>query len=179
LSMVYGFVKRSGGFLELESQEGSGTSFYLWLPRSELTKTATVEHDDLIPELNIRQGHTALVVDDEEDIRSSLSEILETIGFKVDQADSVAGAKNIILEHKKAFSLVISDIVMPGRENGVNLAQWIKEQHPSTRLILASGYAENISLIEARRASCELLKKPFGRQDLLRILSHWEWSSYE
>lgn len=176
LSMVYGFVKRSGGFLELESREGVGTTFYLWLPRTDLIDQSISLQPNHQPELNIKTGHTALVVDDEEDIRSSLSEILETIGFDVKQAESADDAQRVMMEHSANFSLVLSDIVMPGSQNGVNLAQWVKEKYPDTHVILASGYAENISLTEARRVSCELLKKPFGRQDLLRILGHWSWT---
>ncbi len=119
---------------------------------------------------------TVILVDDEEDIRSSLSEILDAIGFEVKQAENAAHARQVIQGESKHFSLVLSDIVMPGDENGVNLAQWVKEHSPDTRVILASGYSENISLAEARSVSCELLKKPFGRQDILHILSHWQWS---
>lgn len=176
LSMVYGFAKRSGGFLELESREGVGTTFYLWLPRTEATSNNGSPLKSFIPHIDISPGHTALVVDDEEDIRSSLSEILEAIGFEVKQAETAAHARQVIENEPRDFSLVLSDIVMPGDENGVNLAQWIKEHSPDTHVILASGYAENISLAEARSFSCELLKKPFGRQDILHILSHWQWN---
>ncbi len=176
LSMVYGFAKRSGGFLELETREGVGTTFYLWLPQTETKSTVGNAPTSFVPEVNISPGHTALVVDDEEDIRSSLSEILDAIGFEVKQAENAAHARQVIQGESKHFSLVLSDIVMPGDENGVNLAQWVKEHSPDTRVILASGYSENISLAEARSVSCELLKKPFGRQDILHILSHWQWS---
>ncbi|WP_417598639.1 PAS domain S-box protein [Oceanospirillum sp.] len=175
LSMVYGFAKRSSGFLEVESHENIGTTFCLWLPRSETVSTLRHSSATLIPEVEIPAGHTALVVDDEEDIRSSLHEILETIGFKTQQAGSADEAKEIIKNEPQNFSLVLSDIVMPGSENGVQLAQWIKTKTPETRVILASGYAENISLAEARKFSCELLKKPFGKQDILNILNHWQW----
>lgn len=176
LSMVYGFAKRSGGFLELESREGIGTTFYLWLPKTETQSTIGSPAANLLPEVHISEGHTALVVDDEEDIRSSLSEILDAIGFDVMQAENADAARKVIQQQEKPFSLVLSDIVMPGEQNGVNLAHWVKQNSPDTRVILASGYSENISLAEARSVSCELLKKPFGRQDILHILSHWQWS---
>lgn len=175
LSMVYGFAKRSGGFMELKTKEGHGTTFFLWLPHSDEKPSKSNLTASQEPAIVVSPGHTALVVDDEEDIRSSLSEMLEAIGFAVKQAESAAHAKEIIQNQSKPFSLVLSDIVMPGEENGVNLAQWIKETSQNTHVILASGYSENISLTEARNLSCELLKKPFGRQDILHILSQWQW----
>lgn len=176
LSMVYGFAKRSGGFLELESQEGFGTTFYLWLPKTEPQAPVEGTSYQAIPEISIPAGHRALVVDDEEDIRSSISEILETIGFDVLQAESADQAQEIIRNTENHFSLLLSDIVMPGDINGANLAEWVKNFSPQTHVILASGYAENISLTEARNLSCKLLKKPFGRKDILNLLSQWQWS---
>lgn len=179
LSMVYGFTKRCGGFLELKSSEGSGTTFYLWLPKSNLNATqkgaAPQQHSDF----HIPKGYKALVVDDEEDIRSSLSEILENIGFSVKQAESAQAAQHTFEEEQGEFSLVLSDIVMPGNESGVDLAKWVKQRSPDTKVILASGYSESIHIDDARRFSCELLKKPFGRHDLLNILAHWQWPSKE
>ena len=178
LSMVYGFVKRSGGFLELESQENVGTTFYLWLPRSQSESGLTTDassRQTLGPSLQITTPHDALVVDDEEDIRTSLSETLSEIGFNVIQAESADQARELIGNADNSFSLLLSDIVMPGQSNGVDLAQFTRDHSPDTRVILASGYAENISLEQARNVSSELLTKPFGRNELIHILSKWTW----
>ena len=176
LSMVYGFVKRSGGFLELDTQENEGSCFQLWLPRSEL-EAISEEHDqEKIPDLHLKQSLSALVVDDEEDIRSSLSEMLSNMGFEVSQAENAADAVNVVQNSTTSFALLLSDIVMPGEHNGVWLAQWMKEHNPDTRIILASGYAENVRLKDAQQASCESLKKPFSRKDLIQTLSKWHWA---
>ncbi|OPX55436.1 PAS domain S-box-containing protein [Oceanospirillum multiglobuliferum] len=179
LSMVYGFAKRSGGFLDLESIEGKGSSFQIWLPVLEQDKTTekieTQDEAHLIPELKVPEGTQALVVDDEEDIRSALSEMVSSFGFVVTEASSADQAIQVIQSGQHNFSLMLSDIIMPGSMNGVALAHWAKEQRSNLRIILASGYSENISVIDARKVSCHLLKKPFGRQDLLKVLSSWDW----
>lgn len=176
LSMVYGFVKRSHGFLEVESYENEGTCFQLWLPRSEQAPIEEKDPLEQIPDLKLEREYSVLVVDDEDDIRSSLSEILANIGFQVSQADSADSAEELIKSQDNPFALLLSDIVMPGSKNGVGLAQWVKEYSPDTRIILASGYAENIKVEDARQASFELLKKPFSRKELIKILSKWHWS---
>ena len=176
LSMVYGFVKRSNGFMEVESRDNQGSCFHLWLPRSD--QGVSQENDELsdTPDIHLNKPLPALVVDDEEDIRSSLSETLEHMGFEVSQAESADAAVQLLQNRKRSFSLMVSDIVMPGSQNGVWLAQWVKQHHPDTRIILASGYAENIQVADARKASCELLKKPFSRPELVRTLSRWSWT---
>lgn len=175
LSMVYGFVKRSGGFMEVDTLEKQGSCFHLWLPRSDQAICDDSDETKELPELHLNKPLPALVVDDEEDIRSSLSETLERIGFEVRQAENADAAVKLINSTRKSFALMVSDIVMPGSQNGVWLAQWVKQHHPDTRIILASGYAENIRVADARKASCELLKKPFSRTELIRTLSHWSW----
>ena len=115
------------------------------------------------------------MVDDEEDIRATLSETLEHIGFTVTEAATADDAIELIRQRKEPFSLLLSDIVMPGKNNGVDLAQFTREHSPDTRVILASGYAENVSVERALNVACELLKKPFGRQALLNKLTKWSW----
>ncbi|MAC47499.1 MAG: hypothetical protein CMI12_11705 [Oceanospirillum sp.] len=175
LSMVYGFVKRSGGFLELDSQENEGSCFQLWLPRSEQEAVSEEPTQDKIPDLHLKQSLSALVVDDEEDIRSSLSEMLSYIGFAVSQAESAADAIDVVQNSTTPFALLLSDIVMPGEHNGVWLGHWMKQNSPDTRIILASGYAENVRLQDAQQVG-ELLKKPFSRKDLIQTLSKWHWA---
>jgi len=164
LSMVYAFVKRSGGEIEVHSKPGQGATFNIYIPRYfENIRAET----DLRPATNPPPGgkETILVVDDEAALVELMKDTLSLKGYAVVTAKTADEALNI-LENQKV-DLVISDVVMPDMD-GYQLADRVKTLYPQIKLQLVSGYAasrnNNPDNRELRKS---LLQKPFPTQLLL------------
>ncbi len=141
LSMVHGFVRRMGGFIEVESELGKGTTFKIYLPRSysEAPPVSDKINRDIKPP---RGTETILVVDDEPSLVESAQEHLRELGYIVLTAHNGASALTL-LHNRDDIDLMFSDVVMPGAINGISLASQCAEIRPNTRILLTSGYAEN------------------------------------
>ena len=166
LSMVYGFVKNSGGAIKVYSKRGEGTQFTLYFPRyhgvsrTHLSEKENHSEDDFIG------NKTILVVDDEPVLLDLTNEILSSHGFKVFCAESAKDALNI-LQHE-SFDILISDIIMPDMD-GYQLAAIVKEKYPEIKIQLASGFTDECNMsIDDEYLQKNLLHKPFSTQDLLK-----------
>jgi CheY-like chemotaxis protein len=122
LSMAYGFVKQSGGEIVLESVVGKGTGVRIYLPRSEAdaVRTEQIQAAPLVGGLE-----TILVVEDEEDVRSSTCGILSALGYHVLQAPDAAAAVAIV-ESGQAIDLVFTDVIMPGPVSSLQLGEFVQ-----------------------------------------------------
>jgi hypothetical protein len=163
LSMVYGFVKQSGGHVKIYSEVGHGTSVKLYLPRIH-------EDEDQLagPELVEAGGgsETILVVEDDEEVRSTVSEMLRELGYNVLTAKD-AGSALPILESGVKVDLLFTDVVMPGPLRSPELARKAKERMPTLAVLFTSGYTENAIVHGGRLdAGVNLLTKPYSRQTL-------------
>ncbi|MDX8387637.1 MAG: ATP-binding protein [Ghiorsea sp.] len=138
LSMVYGAVKSHGGFVEVETVEGKGSAFHIYLPL-----VANIEVDIVISEENEElyagSGETILVVDDEACIRETSAEVFEQLNYKVLIAGDGLEAIDIFNAHKDVIEVVIMDVVMP-KMGGVKAAEQIKMIKPNVKIIFATGY---------------------------------------
>jgi PAS domain S-box-containing protein len=167
LSMVYGFVKQSGGLFRIYSEIGRGTTVSLYLPAA---RASGVEPDRDPPEPDaIGLGETPdriLVVDDNNEVRSIAVDLLREMGCAVVEATNVDGAIEI-LEQGTPFGLVLSDVVMPGDKSGFDLAKFVLERFPVTKVILMTGFAENAARGRSDVADrVEMISKPYRRRDL-------------
>jgi signal transduction histidine kinase len=169
LSMAYGFVKQSGGEMVLESEVGRGTSVRIFLPRSE-TEAAQPEVPDDVP---LYGGlETILVVEDEEDVRSSTCAILSALGYDVLEANDAAAAVALV-ESGRHIDLVFSDVVMPGPVSSLQLGDVVREHLPDTQILYTSGYAEGVLAHEGKvSASVHLLQKPYHPDALSARIRH-------
>ncbi len=136
LAIVYGIVKTHGGFINVYSELGQGTTFKLYLPRAadqeELVKAA---------ESPVKGGkETVLIVDDEEMILNLAASILEDYGYKCITKDQSLEALKIYQQKYKEIDLVVMDIVMP-KMNGVELFEKIKKINPQVKAIMSSGFS--------------------------------------
>jgi signal transduction histidine kinase len=167
LSMVYGFVRQSDGHVTIESEPGMGTTVALYLPKATQRPDAEVEaiQAEAIPGGSER----ILVVEDNEDLLEATSEMLITFGYRVLCARNGAEAIEMF-ESGEEFDLLFSDVVMPNGMNGVELAREARQRNKDIKVLLTSGYAEDV--MERHRAVGEfpIIDKPFRLGDLARRL---------
>lgn len=161
LSMVYGFVKQSGGQMKIDSEEGVGTRVYLQLPveaaQAEAVEQKAPETD---VDLNLT-GETVLVVDDEPSVRIFVSEALGSLGYRViEAADGLAGLQ--LLQSDTPIDLLVTDIGLPGGIDGRRMADSARKCRPHLPVLFMTGYAEPSVLgHQTLEASTAVLTKPF------------------
>ncbi|NRH43077.1 PAS domain S-box protein [Pseudomonas sp. MS15a(2019)] len=166
LSMIYGFVRQSGGQARIHSQVDEGTSVTLFLPRHRETAAGV----DLIasqPALP-RQGHgeTVLVVDDEPTVRMLVVEVLEELGYAaLEAADAGSGLR--LLESDVRIDLLISDVGLPGGMNGRQMADAARQRRPGLKVLFITGYAENAVVGNGHlEPGMHVMTKPFAMDAL-------------
>jgi PAS domain S-box-containing protein len=169
LSMVYGFVKQSGGHVKIYSEIGHGTTIKLYLPRA-------LQAEDM--EINVDNGpiaggtETVLVVEDDEEVRETVVALLADLGYRVLKAVDAASALNVI-DSGIPIDILFTDVVMPGTLKSPELARKAKERLPDIAVLFTSGYTEN-SIVHGGKldAGVELLSKPYTRDALARKFRH-------
>ena len=167
LSMVYGFVKQSGGHIKLYSELGHGTTIKLYMPRAVEAESA----DAQVVTGPIEGGtETILVVEDDAEVRSTVVEMVSELGYRVLKAVDAQSAL-AILESGVPVDLVFTDVVMPGPVRSPELAKQAKALHPDIEVLFTSGYTENAIVHGGRLdAGVQLLSKPYSREELARRL---------
>jgi PAS domain S-box-containing protein len=169
LSMVYGFVKQSGGHLTIYSEIGHGTTVKLYLPRS-------FEREDIaeeFPQQAVLGGtETVLVAEDDEQVCSTVVDMLQGLGYRVLQARDGDSAFAIIQSGIK-IDLLFTDVVMPGALRSPDLARKAQERFPDLAVLFTSGYTQN-AIVHGGRLDkgVELITKPYTREDLARKIRH-------
>ncbi|TVQ90732.1 MAG: PAS domain S-box protein [Deltaproteobacteria bacterium] len=165
LSMVFGFIKQSGGHVKIYSEPGEGTSVKLYLPRSHAQKPSPAD----TPSYDIRGGHEhILVVEDDRHVRDHLERQLRSLGYRVSTAASGREALDL-LQANPTVELLFTDVVMPGGMSGPQLAARVRERSPDIGILYTSGYTENAIVHQGRLdEGVHLLTKPYNRQALAR-----------
>ncbi|GHC78508.1 hybrid sensor histidine kinase/response regulator [Limoniibacter endophyticus] len=169
LSMVYGFVKQSNGHVKIYSEPGYGTTVKLYLPRA-----LEAEDVEVRTERGPVQGgtETVLVVEDDDEVRATVVELLTDLGYSVLKAVDAQSALNVI-DSGMPIDLLFTDVVMPGTLKSPELARKARERLPNVAVLFTSGYTEN-SIVHGGRldAGVELLSKPYSRDALARKVRH-------
>ncbi|MBD8553948.1 PAS domain S-box protein [Rhizobium sp. CFBP 8762] len=169
LSMVYGFVKQSGGHVKIYSEVGHGTTIKLYLPRAMQSEDVEVAVDTG----PISGGtETVLVVEDDAEVRETVVAMLADLGYRVLKAVDASSALNVI-ESGIPIDLLFTDVVMPGTLKSPELARMARERLPDIAVLFTSGYTEN-SIVHGGKldAGVELLSKPYTREALARKFRH-------
>ncbi|HKE93873.1 MAG TPA: ATP-binding protein, partial [Povalibacter sp.] len=166
LSMVYGFVKQSGGHMRIDSSLGRGTCVRLYLPR--VIAEASFETVPVVEEPSEYSGQdrTVLLVEDDAGVRAVTAALLRDRDFAVIEADSGMRALEII-EREPAIDLLFTDVVMPGGMNGFELGRLARERRSNLPVLYATGYAASFSASEQH---ADVLAKPYREKDLLTKL---------
>ncbi|WP_226443985.1 PAS domain-containing sensor histidine kinase [Acidovorax radicis] len=165
LSMIYGFMRQSGGIAVLESSAGQGTRVSLYFKRSQ-APAVLEQTEPTTPLSGPRRPDSALVVEDDDTVRALAVELLRDSGFFVMEAAS-GNAAMALLSGAVHFDLLVSDVGLPG-PNGRQVADYAIEKLPAIKVILMTGYAEQAAMSpQFLGARMELLVKPFDAQALV------------
>lgn len=166
LSMVYGFVRQSGGRVEIESAPRQGTTVRLQLPRAPAQ--AKAENRKESAQRVHGEAQLALVLEDEPDVRQTLCEQLHQLGWLTLEAESGEEAKRL-LDSAPDIRLFISDLMLPGRLSGADVMHYARERYPHLQLLLISGQDLRPDSTP-RLPDVTLLRKPFTREALASAL---------
>ncbi len=166
LAQVYGFAKQSGGTVHVRSKPGSGTSFTIYLPRTQKRAEPLPVAEALDPNSNFRALRVLLVEDNPEVVRTA-SSLLNESGHSVVAVSSADEALQQ-LEAGEGFDLLWSDIMMPGSMNGLDLARAVRERRPDLPVLLSTGYSPVAE--QAEKEGFALLRKPYRRPELAAAL---------
>jgi len=166
LSMIYGFVRQSGGQVHVHSQIGKGTTMCLYFPRhsgnAEDGDDASVSGEAVEPGF----GEVVLVVDDEATVRMLVTEVLLEAGYKTMEAPDGPAALRI-LQSGVRIDLLITDVGLPGGMNGRQVADAARELRKDLKILFITGFAENAAIGNGHLgAGMEILAKPFAMSTL-------------
>lgn len=166
LSSVYGFARQSGGFVEIESELGRGTTLRLYLPR--VAEPVPDIACPPLPDGPDGEAQLILLVEDNDSVRRLTRRRLEALGHAV--VDAASGPEALsILEQRSDIGLVLSDVVMPGGMSGFDVARWVRTHRPGIGVLLASGHHEVLNHTY-HDASVRVLAKPFSMATLADAL---------
>ena len=162
LSMVAGFVQQSGGVIRIDSRPGKGTAIELLFPTTDETEDAAAPQPQKAAR-PVGEAKSVLLVDDDDVVRTVLSEQLRELGFKVDE---VADGKSAIhrLKGNGSYDVLLTDLAMPGM-NGIDTIRTALKARPSIRTLLMTGYADE-QAVGGIRGSVPIIRKPVDINDL-------------
>ncbi len=164
LSMVYGFVKQSSGHITLQSEPGVGTTFTIYLPRFD--DPGKVRNSDAAPQAVVKTNECILVVEDELDLLEMASQLLQSLGYRVLQANDGATALTILASEEKV-DLLLSDVVLPKGTSGPDIAARALDLQPHIKVLFMSGYNDHPALnSNTTNPQPSLIAKPFRKAQL-------------
>jgi PAS domain S-box-containing protein len=166
LSMVYGFARQSGGHVAVYSEPGLGTTFRLYLPPALVGDATGMNAAD--PPPVVGGDETVLMVEDNAPLRRATERQLTELGYRVREAEDAAAAMTILTSEDRV-DLLFTDVVMPGKMDGLDLANAAVESREGLKVLLTSGFPE-LRGPDPRITDCRfpLLNKPYGRDELAR-----------
>jgi PAS domain S-box-containing protein len=168
LSMVFGFVKQSGGHLAVYSESGLGTTFRIYLPHAQVSEATAVSV--IVPTTVAGGDETVMLVEDNAPLRRATARQLTQLGYRVCEAEHAAAALALLAQEKQV-DLLLTDVVMPGMMDGVDLAREATRLRPDLKVLLMSGFSA-VRGADQSEAPCpfHLVGKPFSHDELARTV---------
>jgi len=164
LSMIYGFAKQSGGHLKIYSEVDHGTTVRLYLPRA--VEAGATAPDPMLSVPALPGGReTILLVEDNDEVRAAAIRQLTDLGYRV-RAAANGPAGLALLDADDAVDLLFTDIVMPERMTGYELAQAVRARRPQIKVLFATGFAEAPAAAQQPQPGALVLRKPYRKQEL-------------
>ncbi len=168
LSMVYGFAQQSRGGLEIFNPSEGGSRLLLYLPRAEEKAGQAADSQQAMAEHT--HGGQVLVLEDDENIRQLISNVLRKLGYETIEADTAAAAHKA-LEEAGDVSIIVADVVLPGGTSGPEFVTEVRQQQPDLRVVYVSGYtASELDSSHLDIPGTTFLRKPFFSADLEQAL---------
>lgn len=169
LSTVYGIVKQSEGYIDVQSKLGHGTTFKIYFPSTNETIELPKLPKSSVASAKLQAGwETILLVEDEESVWDLVCEVLKENGYTVLAAHNGNEAISICKQHKERIDLMLTDMVMP-QMSGVTLAEKLKPTHSEMKVLYMSGYTgDDVVSRGLLKTGTPFLKKPFSPETLLR-----------
>ena len=169
LATVYGIAKQHHGWVEVDSAVGRGSVFRVYLPYSD----RTIASGTSAPGFEGRRGtESILLVEDEKHVRQMAAQCLREFGYQVEEAVDGVQALEHWEQHRSEIALLLIDMVLPGRTTGLEIAQQFKRAKDTLKVIIMSGYTENVTQVESAiaREHMSYLTKPFDLRELLKVI---------
>jgi signal transduction histidine kinase/CheY-like chemotaxis protein len=167
MSMVYGFVKQSGGHIRIYSEEGHGTTIKLYLPPARGQTSTAVAAASAAP---AGGSETILVVEDDDLVRNFVTTQLQSLGYQtLDTADGPSALQAV--KNGQPFDLLFTDVILPNGMTGRQLADEVAKLRPGIKLLYTSGYTDNAIVHQGRLdAGVLLLSKPYRKSQLAKMI---------
>jgi CheY-like chemotaxis protein len=166
LATVYGIARQSGGHIQVYSEVGRGTTFKMYLPRTEDADFAP--RVEPLQVRSLRGDETVLLVEDEDVVRKFAHRVLESYGYTVHAVADPRQAIEFISPRISAIDIIVTDVVLPDM-NGRVMATALREQHPESKVLYMSGYADNAIVHHGiLERGMRFLPKPFSAEALAR-----------
>jgi DNA-binding NtrC family response regulator len=168
LATIYGIVKQFGGHIAVYSEVGRGTTFKIYFPEShEAGKVVSPATQESV----LLRGHeTIMVIDDEANIVTMISQILTELGYHVISATNSREALILGDQHAQTIDMVLTDIIMP-ELNGPDFVQMLRQKRPTLKALYMSGYANNVAAqIGVLKPDMAFLQKPFSSETLTNCI---------
>jgi len=170
LSMVYGFIKQSSGYISLNQRSGGGASVSLLLPIGHQRKQSTKTPAALLPEASQEtERQMILLAEDDDDVRSVVRDQLLSIGYSVIEAQNADEAEQLI-NTLDNIDAMVTDVNMPGRLDGFELAAVMHNKHPANTVVIISGNEYAPTGGTTTQTDYSILRKPFDKETLAEAL---------
>jgi signal transduction histidine kinase len=168
LAQVLSMCEQAGGTAKIDSVPGSGTTVRMYLPRYRERRQARAVKEEVVEQAALQHAGMVLLVEDNEDVAAGVAAVLETFGCAVRHEPTADQAFDVLTGGER-FELVLSDIQMPGKLNGIDLAEKVRSAWPTQKIALMTGYADELE--RARRLGVAILAKPFNIEELHALVA--------